>query len=84
MIMKSSRPSSEVNAPSYTPYRSTHVAMNSQGNGPNALGLHAPQADEQRRNKYEHIKSTMGHSAARGAGFGAGAALAGGLVRAIF
>ncbi|KAG8825869.1 hypothetical protein FRC17_008489 [Serendipita sp. 399] len=72
LIMKSSRPSSEVSAPTYTPYRSTHAAMNQQGTGANALGLHAPQADEQKRAKYEQMKSTMTHSAARGAGFGAG------------
>lgn len=84
MVMKSSRPSSEVSAPTYTPYRSKHVAMNSSGGGPNALGLQPTQTDEAKRAKYEHLKSTMANSAASGAGFGAGAALAGGLVRAIF
>jgi len=85
-IMKSSRPSSEVAAPTYTPYRSTHVAMNHypSGGGPNALGLQPSQPDETMRGKYDHLKSTMANSAASGVGFGAGAALAGGLVRAIF
>jgi hypothetical protein len=36
------------------------------------------------RNKYGHLKNTMATSAAGGVGFGAGAAIGGGLVRAIF
>jgi len=86
MIRKSSRPPSEVGAiaPSYVPYRSTHVAMNPADGGPNVLGLHAPRNDEAKRAKYDHYKATMANSAASGVGFGAGAALAGGLVRAIF
>lgn len=83
-IVQASRPSSEVSAPTYTPYRSTHAAMNPADGGPNALGLQAPQGDEQKKGKYDHLKRTMANSAASGAGFGAGAAIGGGLVRAIF
>jgi len=83
-IMKASRPSSEVSAPTYTPYRSTHAAMNPTDGGPNALGLQPSQGDEQKKGKYDHLKRTMANSAASGAGFGAGAAIGGGLVRAIF
>lgn len=94
MISKSSRPGSEVGVtPTYVPYRSTHAAMNSYpvGGGPNALGLQPSQPPQQsgseepkRAGKYDHLKGTMANSAASGVGFGAGAALAGGLVRAIF
>lgn len=62
MIRKSSRPGSEVSAvaPSYIPYRSTHAAMaHPPDGGPNALGLHAPKADEARKGKYDHLKSTV-------------------------
>lgn len=83
-IMKNSRPSSEVSAPTYTPYRSAHAAMNPSDGGPNALGLQPAQADEQKAGKYDRLKSTMATSAASGAGFGAGAAIGRGLVRAIF
>jgi LAS seventeen-binding protein 1/2 len=60
-IVKSSRPGSEVAAPTYTPYRSTHVAMNqyqSEG-GPNALGLQPSQPEEAKRAKYDHLRSTV-------------------------
>jgi len=83
-VRSSSRPGSEVSAPTYTPYRSTHVAMNPVGGGPNALGLQPVQQEDAKKGKYDHLKSTMANSAAGGVGFGAGAALAGGLVRAIF
>jgi hypothetical protein len=58
-IMKASRPGSEVSAPTYTPYRSTHAAMNPTDGGPNALGLQAPQGDEQKKSKYDHLKRTV-------------------------
>ena len=58
-IMKSSRPSSEVSAPTYTPYRSTHAAMNPGDGRPNALGLSPAQVEEQKRGKYDHLKSTV-------------------------
>ncbi|CCA71463.1 hypothetical protein PIIN_05402 [Serendipita indica DSM 11827] len=90
MIIKGSRPSSEVSAPTYTPYRSTHAALNAStglggtSGGPNAIGLQPAQHDPAKRARYEHLKTTMVDSAAMGAGFGAGAAITGGLVRAIF
>jgi hypothetical protein len=59
MVMKSSRPSSEVSAPTYTPYRSKHVAMNPSGGGPNALGLQPTQTDEAKRARIEGLKSTV-------------------------
>jgi hypothetical protein len=58
-IMKASRPSSEVSAPTYTPYRSTHAAMNPTDGGPNALGLQPSQGDEQKKGKYDHLKRTV-------------------------
>lgn len=58
-IMKSSRPSSEVSAPTYTPYRSTHNTMNPNDGGPNALGLQPAQTDEQKAGKYNRLKSTV-------------------------
>jgi hypothetical protein len=63
MIRKSSRPPSEVGgvAPSYAPYRSTHMAMNPPDGSRNALGLQqqAPKNDEGRAGKYDHLKATV-------------------------
>ncbi|EJD49660.1 SH3-domain-containing protein [Auricularia subglabra TFB-10046 SS5] len=50
----------------------------------NAIGLTAPAVDEKKKGKFGGYGKTMAHSAAGGVGFGAGAAIGGGLVRAIF
>lgn len=50
----------------------------------NRLGLKAPTIDGEKKDKYGKLKSAMANSAAGGVGFGAGAAIGGGLVRAIF
>lgn len=64
----------------------THSSSNtfSEKTGINRLGLKAPTADPEKKDKYGKLKSTMANSAAGGVGFGAGAAIGGGLVRAIF
>jgi hypothetical protein len=81
-------PTTHSEAPLHVPYRSTHAAMASPpGGGPNAIGLQPAvvhQEPEKKDSKYSHLKNTMANSAAGGLGFGAGAAIGGGLVRAIF
>ncbi|KAG8770943.1 hypothetical protein FRC12_003955 [Ceratobasidium sp. 428] len=67
-------------------FLSTHSSGNtfSEKTGLNKLGLKAPTVDQEKKDKYEKLKGTMANSAAGGLGFGAGAAIGGGLVRAIF
>ncbi|KAJ7056560.1 SH3 domain-containing protein [Mycena amicta] len=51
----------------------------------NSIGLQQDVAgQEQKKKKYGKYGDTMAHSAASGVGFGAGSAIGGGLVRAIF
>ncbi|KZW02765.1 SH3-domain-containing protein [Exidia glandulosa HHB12029] len=50
----------------------------------NAVGLTQPAVDEKKKSKFGGYGKTMANSAAGGVGFGAGAAIGGGLVRAIF
>ncbi|KAG8713320.1 hypothetical protein FRC08_013412 [Ceratobasidium sp. 394] len=67
-------------------FLSTHSAGNtfSEKTGVNRLGLKPPTIDQEKKDKYGKLKGTMANSAAGGLGFGAGAAIGGGLVRAIF
>ncbi|KAG9128391.1 hypothetical protein FRC07_014805 [Ceratobasidium sp. 392] len=75
-------------SPNSAPRRflSTHSAGNtfSEKTGVNRLGLKPPTIDQEKKDKYGKLKGTMANSAAGGLGFGAGAAIGGGLVRAIF
>ncbi|KLO08783.1 SH3-domain-containing protein [Schizopora paradoxa] len=50
----------------------------------NSVGLQEAPGQEQKKSKFGKYGNTMAHSAAGGVGFGAGAAIGGGLVRAIF
>ncbi|TFK50037.1 SH3-domain-containing protein [Heliocybe sulcata] len=50
----------------------------------NSMGLQQDPKQEQKKSKFGKYGNTMAHSAAGGVGFGAGAAIGGGLVRAIF
>ncbi|TDL16485.1 SH3-domain-containing protein [Rickenella mellea] len=54
------------------------------GNDVNSVGLQQDPEQEKKKSKYGKYGNTMAHSAAGGVGFGAGAAIGGGLVRAIF
>ncbi|TEB34807.1 SH3-domain-containing protein [Coprinellus micaceus] len=54
------------------------------GQGTNDVGLQEHPDTEKKKGKYGALGNTMAHSAAGGVGFGAGAAIGGGLVRAIF
>ncbi|KAF9526358.1 hypothetical protein CPB83DRAFT_794937 [Crepidotus variabilis] len=54
------------------------------GAGRNGLGLSEKEGQQEKKDKYGAYKNTMAHSAAAGVGMGAGAAIGGGLVRAIF
>ncbi|KAG8745135.1 hypothetical protein FRC10_008746 [Ceratobasidium sp. 414] len=67
-------------------FLSTHASGNtfSEKTGMNKLGLKPPAVDQEKKDKYGKLKGTMANSAAGGLGFGAGAAIGGGLVRAIF
>ncbi|KAH8117763.1 SH3-domain-containing protein [Phellopilus nigrolimitatus] len=50
----------------------------------NSLGLQEAEGQDKKKSKYGKLGNTMANSAAGGVGFGAGAAIGGGLVRAIF
>lgn len=54
------------------------------GVGVNSVGLQEASGQTEKKNKFGKYGNTMAHSAAGGVGFGAGAAIGGGLVRAIF
>ncbi|KAJ7678550.1 SH3 domain-containing protein [Mycena rosella] len=54
------------------------------GGGTNSLGLQQDPEQEKKKSKFGKYGNTMAHSAAGGVGFGAGSAIGGGLVRAIF
>ncbi|KAF9000643.1 SH3 domain-containing protein [Cyathus striatus] len=76
--------------PAYKPFRAAYAGMDQPPPAPtpaaapaNSLGLQ--QVDQtEKKSKYGALGNTMAHSAAGGVGFGAGAAIGGGLVRAIF
>ncbi|KAF5370470.1 hypothetical protein D9615_009757 [Tricholomella constricta] len=73
-----------------TPYRPFGAAMHGHnapppsGAGVNTVGLQQAEGTEEKKGKFGKYGNTMAHSAAGGVGFGAGAAIGGGLVRAIF
>ncbi|KAH9481730.1 Unconventional myosin-Ie [Psilocybe cubensis] len=54
------------------------------GQGVNSVGLQEKPGTEAKKDKYGQYKNTLAHSAVGGVGFGAGSAIGGGLVRAIF
>ncbi|KAF4613907.1 hypothetical protein D9613_007853 [Agrocybe pediades] len=54
------------------------------GQGTNSIGLQEKPGTEEKKDKYGQYKNTLAHSAVGGVGFGAGSAIGGGLVRAIF
>ncbi|KAF8558102.1 SH3-domain-containing protein [Imleria badia] len=54
------------------------------GGGVNSVGLQQASGQAEKKTKYGALGNTMAQSAAGGVGFGAGAAIGGGLVRAIF
>jgi len=72
------------------PYRPFGAALHgtdkppATGAGVNSVGLQEASGQAEKKNKYGKYGNTMAHSAAGGVGFGAGAAIGGGLVRAIF
>ncbi|KAG6827668.1 hypothetical protein H0H92_010830 [Tricholoma furcatifolium] len=73
-----------------TPYRPFGAAMHGAdvpppaGAGVNSVGLQQQPGKEEKKSKFGKYGNTMAQSAAGGVGFGAGAAIGGGLVRAIF
>jgi len=56
----------------------------SSGEGVNSLGLQEAPGQAEKKNNLDKYKSTLAHSAVGGVGFGAGSAIGGGLIRAIF
>ncbi|KAK1233100.1 hypothetical protein PQX77_003740 [Marasmius sp. AFHP31] len=73
--------------PVYRPFGASHASANQPppvGGGTNSVGLQQDEGQEKKKNKFGKYGNTMAHSAAGGVGFGAGSAIGGGLVRAIF
>ncbi|KAJ6577347.1 SH3 domain-containing protein [Mycena capillaripes] len=73
--------------PAYRPFMAAHQGRDAPpapGGGTNSLGLQQDPEQDKKKSKYSKYGDTMAHSAAGGVGFGAGAAIGGGLVRAIF
>ncbi|KAF8920123.1 SH3 domain-containing protein [Mucidula mucida] len=69
----------------YKPFMASHSnAPPPPGAGTNTVGLQQEGGQDQKKSKFGKYGNTMAHSAAGGVGFGAGAAIGGGLVRAIF
>ncbi|KAG6815815.1 hypothetical protein H0H87_011133 [Tephrocybe sp. NHM501043] len=71
----------------YRPFGAAHHGRDvppPPGAGVNSVGLQQEGGKEEKKNKFGKYGDTMAHSAAGGVGFGAGAAIGGGLVRAIF
>ncbi|KAF8150732.1 SH3 domain-containing protein [Crassisporium funariophilum] len=71
----------------YKPFGAAYHGTNAPppaGQGVNSVGLQEQEGTEAKKDKFGKYKSTLAHSAVGGAGFGAGAAIGGGLVRAIF
>lgn len=84
-------PQADAVAPSAKkPYRPFGAALHGTdkppavGVGVNSVGLQEASGQAEKKNKFGKYGNTMAHSAAGGVGFGAGAAIGGGLVRAIF
>jgi len=73
--------------PAYRPFMAAHQGRDAPpapGGGTNSLGLQQDPEQEKKKSKFGKYGNTAAHSAASGVGFGAGAAVGGGLVRAIF
>ncbi|KAK0439180.1 SH3-domain-containing protein [Armillaria borealis] len=71
----------------YKPFMAAHSNVNAPpppGAGTNSVGLQQDPGQDGKKSKLGKYGNTMAHSAAGGVGFGAGAAIGGGLVRAIF
>jgi len=71
----------------YRPFGAAYHGLNSPpppDQGVNDVGLQEKEGTEAKKDRFSQYKSTIAHSAAGGVGFGAGAAIGGGLVRAIF
>lgn len=70
----------------YRPFGATYHGTGAPpaGDTMNSTGLQQGSGHEGKKEKLSSLKNTMAHSAAGGVGFGAGAAIGGGLVRAIF
>jgi len=71
----------------YKPFGAAYHGLNSPpppDQGVNDVGLQEKEGTEAKKDRFSQYKSTIAHSAAGGVGFGAGAAIGGGLVRAIF
>ncbi|KAH7106442.1 SH3-domain-containing protein [Auriculariales sp. MPI-PUGE-AT-0066] len=65
-------------------YKASNLGSYNGSSGTNSVGLAPPTVDEKKKSKMGKLGGTMAKSAAGGVGFGAGAAIGGGLVRAIF
>jgi len=71
----------------YKPFGAAYHGMNTPppaGEGVNSIGLQEKEGTAAKKEKYGQYKNTLAQSAVGGVGFGAGAAIGGGLVRAIF
>ncbi|KAK0227039.1 SH3 domain-containing protein [Armillaria nabsnona] len=71
----------------YRPFMAAHSNANAPpppGAGTNFVGLQQDPGQAEKKSKFGEYGNTMAHSAASGVGFGAGAAIGHGLVRAIF
>ncbi|KAK0439174.1 hypothetical protein EV421DRAFT_1713628 [Armillaria borealis] len=71
----------------YEPFMAAHSNANAPpppGAGTNSVGLQQDPGKDGKKSKFGKNGNTMAHSAAGSVGFGAGAAIGGGLVRAIF
>ncbi|KAF8628008.1 hypothetical protein AX15_004127 [Amanita polypyramis BW_CC] len=82
----SATPTPATEKPAYRPFGAAYHGMDNPpppGGGINSLGLQQKD-NSQKKSKFGDLGNTMANSAASGVGFGAGAAIGGGLVRAIF
>ncbi|KJA26351.1 hypothetical protein HYPSUDRAFT_36654 [Hypholoma sublateritium FD-334 SS-4] len=71
----------------YRPFGAAYHGVNTPpppGQGVNNVGLQEAPGTEAKKDKFGKYKATLAHSAVGGVGFGAGSAIGGGLVRAIF
>lgn len=83
-------PAAAAAVPARKPYKPFGAALHGSdvpppaGQGVNSLGLQEKEGTEEKKSRFGKYGNTMGQAAAGGVGFGAGAAIGGGLVRAIF